>query len=163
MSRADLDRLVSQARIATYSNVPCRRRRHAKFKDMHVPVTMTTRPVRSGIWSTLKLDLGGKTCARAGSFFLNSESWLPMVGSRGRRCGARHFYVRRRHKVGMWQVITSSPDNPMPAKHLGLVPGVQQLLTIDCEAGKDDERDAENRRSVAVGRLRAPADGKRRF
>ena len=63
----------------------------------------------------------------------------------------------------MLQVITSSPDSPMPAKHLGLVPDVQQLLTIDCEAGKADERDAENRRSVVVGRLRAPADGRRRF
>ncbi len=44
-----------------------------------VPVTMMTCPVKSGIWSTVNLDLGGKNCKMAGQGPLFFHDAPPIV------------------------------------------------------------------------------------
>ena len=47
----------------------------------NVPVTRMTCPDKSGIWSTLNLDLGGKACRRVDQKLGSFDDALPILDS----------------------------------------------------------------------------------
>ena len=65
-------------------------------------MTTTTRPVRSGIWSTLNLDLGGNICTTAGSRFLKSDQALPILKSQWFPAEALWQTIDEEEVVGLW-------------------------------------------------------------